>query len=250
MVLYPASCTSHGGELEVAAVQNVSLSMVRGEFVPDHGVKARVRPRWPLICASTPFWLRAGARLAVPLATALLCAGCSLFPPTPKISTSTVIPRAATSPKSSPALKTDISILTGVIDGSLTAATATSSGTNGGRTVDVSGVLQGVSVKLTFANLAHGQRLSIPPLVEAFEDWVSLQTAGPKSADDLQHRAGYQQGTYQGSAGLDLDRSRRGGRIEPGSGAPENQPPSVPASGNSVTWGCNSGSAWGTWAWP
>ncbi len=136
--------------------------------------------------------------------------------------------------------------LFGILSGSGT----TVSCADGGRDVLVSGEVQGQHVTLSLSHLRPGQDLYDPPLQGGFSDSVTMTVRGPGAVSPIEYQAGFVNGDYQGVGTLRVGRSGRSGTVSIQFGPPVGQEPSVQTSGNTTTFGANSGSISGSWRCP
>ena len=136
--------------------------------------------------------------------------------------------------------------LFGILSGSGTSVSCA----DGGRDVLVSGEVQGQHVTLSLSHLRPGQDLYDPPLQGGFSDSVTMTVRGPGTAPPIEYQAGFVNGDYQGVGTLRVGRSGRTGTVSIQFGPPVGQEPSVQTSGNTTTFGANSGSISGSWLCP
>ncbi|MGC8472966.1 MAG: hypothetical protein ACP5PW_00965 [Candidatus Dormibacteria bacterium] len=120
----------------------------------------------------------------------------------------------------------------------------------GGSSVRVSGEVQGKSVVVALSRLRPGQDLYDPPLEGGFSDSVTMTVSGLGGGSPTEYQAGFQDGNYQGVGTLKVGRSGRSGTVSIQFGPPVGQEPSVQSSGNTTTFGSNSGSVDGSWSCP
>ena len=114
----------------------------------------------------------------------------------------------------------------------------------------MSGEVQGQHVTLSLSHLRPGQDLYDPPLQGGFSDSVTMTVRGPGAVSPIEYQAGFVNGDYQGVGTLRVGRSGRSGTVSIQFGPPVGQEPSVQTSGNTTTFGANSGSISGSWRCP
>lgn len=119
-----------------------------------------------------------------------------------------------------------------------------------GRTVKVSGSVQGALVNISLTNLRPRQQLSDPPVAGGFSDLVTMAVTQAGSPQPLRYLAGLQAGAYQGVGTITVDKTGRGGSIGINFGPPVGQNPSSETSGNTTTTGLNAGGVSGSWQCP
>ena len=120
----------------------------------------------------------------------------------------------------------------------------------GGRNVQVRGEVQGQQVTISLSHLRPGQDLYDPPLEGGFSDSVTMTVRGLGGGSPIEYAAGFLSGNYQGVGTLKVGRSGRSGTVSIQFGPPVGQEPSVQSSGNTTTFGANSGSVSGSWRCP
>ena len=161
-----------------------------------------------------------------------------------------VRPRPTASP-SGPSLAANSFVLGGGnLFGILSGRGASVSCSDGGRDVLVSGEVQGQHVTVSLSHLRPGQNLYDPPLEGGFSDSVTMTVRGPGSAPPIEYQGGFVNGDYQGVGTLKVARSGRSGTVSLQFGPPVGQQPSVQVSGDTTTFGGNSGSISGSWRCP
>ncbi len=114
----------------------------------------------------------------------------------------------------------------------------------------VSGQVQGKTVVVALTHLQPGQNLYDPPLEGGFSDSVTMTVRASGSLSPTEYEAGFQDGNYEGVGTLKVGRSGRSGTVSIQFGPPVGQEPSVQSSGNTTTFGTNSGSVEGSWSCP
>jgi hypothetical protein len=190
--------------------------------------------------------LSVSARALAALAALLSLSGCALGP------SGTLQVREHPSP--SPIIEAQPTnsfvIDGGSVFGILQAPTARVSCTAGGRDVQVTGVVQGQQVTMDLSQLRPRQDLYDPPLKGGFADSVTMTLRRPGAASPVEYAAGFLNGDYQGVGTLVVGRTGRTGAVNLSFGPPLGQEPSVQSSGNSTTFGANSGSVEGRWSCP
>ncbi len=118
----------------------------------------------------------------------------------------------------------------------------------GGRNVQVRGEIQGQQVTVSLSHLRPGQDLYDPPLEGGFTDSVTMTVRGTGSP--IEYVAGFLSGNYQGVGTLKVGRGGMSGSVSIQFGPPVGQEPSVQSSGDTTTFGTNSGSVSGSWRCP
>ena len=186
------------------------------------------------------------ARSLAALAVALFLGGCGLAPS----QTLQVRQRPSPSPSGRVLAANSFLIQGDNLFGILPARGAQVSCSAGGSTVRVSGRVQGKAVVVALTHLQPGQNLYDPPLEGGFSDSVTMTVLAPGSAFPTEYEAGFQDGNYQGVGTIKVGRSGRTGTVSIQFGPPVGQEPSVQSSGNTTTFGANSGSVDGSWSCP
>lgn len=182
------------------------------------------------------------------LGASLLVSGCSLQPSGNIVIRTPPAPTASHLP--SPLGVNSFEINATNVFGSLSGGSVHVSCTHSGRTVKVSGSVQGALVNISLTNLRPSQRLSDPPIAGGFSDVVTMTVIETGSPQPLRYLAGLQAGAYQGVGNITVDKTGRGGSIGINFGPPVGQNPSSETSGNATTTGLNDGGVSGSWQCP
>jgi hypothetical protein len=186
------------------------------------------------------------ARSPAALAVALFLGGCGLGPS----GSLQVRQRPSPSPSGNGLAANSFLIQGENLFGILPARGAQVSCSAGGSTVRVSGQVQGKTVVVALTHLQPGQNLYDPPLEGGFSDSVTMTVRASGSLSPTEYEAGFQDGNYEGVGTLKVGRSGRSGTVSIQFGPPVGQEPSVQSSGNTTTFGTNSGSVEGSWSCP